>query len=77
MKKTALLLLAVLFLAGCTARTEYGDCVGVADEKDPALVYKLDIWNTVVGIVFVETIVVPMVVLANQTFCPVDKKEAK
>lgn len=77
MKKTALLLIAALLLTGCTARTEYGDCIGVADEQDPALVYKLDIWNIVVGILFVETIVVPAVVLANQTFCPVDKKEVK
>jgi len=75
MKKLLLMVLIVTMLAGCTTRTEYGTCVGAFDDKDPALVYKLDAWNTVLAIVFFETIFVPVIVVANETLCPVDKKK--
>jgi PBP1b-binding outer membrane lipoprotein LpoB len=74
MKKILLIALAAMFLAGCTEKTNYGQCVGIADERDPALIYKLDVWNAALGIIFVETGIVPVVVLANETFCPVGLK---
>lgn len=69
-----ILILVVALLSGCTSSTSFGQCVGIVDEKDPGLVYKVDTTNAVVGIVFIETIVVPIVVLSDQTFCPVGKK---
>ena len=74
MKKILLIALAALFLTGCTESTQYGTCVGIADDKNPALIYKLDVWNTVLGIVFAETIIVPIIVLIDETFCPVGKR---
>lgn len=74
MKKTLALVLAAALLAGCTARTEHGECIGVFDDKDPKLVYKLSAWNLVMGLLFVELLVPPVVVLVDQTFCPIGKK---
>jgi hypothetical protein len=66
-------ILAVL-LAGCTSRTEFGECIGIADDKDQRLVYKVSAWNVAMAAIFVETIVVPVVVVANEAVCPVAKK---
>ena len=74
MKKMILSTLAALSLAGCTTQTEYGPCVGISDEKNPNLVYKIDVTNAVLGIVFIETIIVPIVILADETFCPIAYK---
>jgi len=68
--KKFLVIMVLALLSGCTTRTEYGQCVGVIEDRDPKLVYKLSIWNTVLAIVFSETIFVPIVVLANSTLCP-------
>ena len=75
MKKLLPIILAVAVLAGCTTRTEFGPCVGAGEDKNSALTYKLDVWNTFLGILFIETIVVPIVVVANELYCPVGKKE--
>ncbi len=49
-------------------------CVGVTDPQNPAFRYKLDTWNTILGIVFVETIFMPVIVANNYLFCPVSYK---
>ena len=74
MKKILLIALAAVFLAGCTTRTEYGECVGLSDDKDPALHYKVDVWNAFLAVVFVETIIVPIIVVVDDVYCPVGKK---
>ncbi len=62
-------------LAGCTSSTQFGDCVGVDTPQKPDREYKLSVLNTVIGIVFVETIIVPIIVLKDQTYCPVAVKK--
>lgn len=74
MKKIITISMLIALLSGCTTKTEYGECIGVLDDKKPELIYKLDTTNAVLGIVFVETIFVPVIVLANETQCPVGKK---
>lgn len=75
MKRIALLAL-ILALVGCTSRTEFGECVGIDDsERKPELVYKLSKWNLFLGALFIQTLVVPIVVAAEQTYCPVAKQE--
>lgn len=63
--------LIVLLLAGCTSRTLYGPCIGIADHRDPRLLYKMSIRNVSLGIIFFELVIPPVDVLANKTFCPV------
>jgi hypothetical protein len=77
MKKILLIALAAVLLAGCTSRTEYGQCVGLSDDKDPALHYKVSIWNAFLSVVFVETIIVPIIVVVDEIECPVGKREVK
>ena len=67
--------LCVLLLAGCTSRTEFGPCIGLADDKDPKLIYKVSGWNIAMGIIFIEMIVPPILVATDETFCPIGKKE--
>lgn len=74
MKKILLIAIAAMFLAGCTTRTQYGECVGIGDDKNPALHYKADVWNVFLGIVFVETVIVPLIVVFDETYCPVSAK---
>ena len=65
------LLAMFLSVAGCTSHTSYGGCVGVDDsERDPTLRYHLSIRNVIVGTVLFETLIVPVVVLADQLYCP-------
>ena len=74
MQKILLIALATVFLAGCTSRTEYGQCVGLGDDKNPALHYKVSVWNAFLGIVFVETVIVPIIVAVDELECPVGVK---
>lgn len=77
MKKVFIIILAALFLVGCTTKTEHGPCVGLSDEKNPTLTYKVDVWNAFLGIIFVETIIVPLIVVVDEIYCPVSKKVEK
>ena len=72
MKRIAILLL-IAALAGCTTRTSYGECVGINQDQDPTLRYKVDVWNAILGVVFFEMIVPPVIVVANELYCPVGK----
>ena len=72
------LLMLVAFVIGVaicaklyTGSTEYGDCVGLLDERDPAYVYEAPVGNLIVGFVLVETIVVPGVILLKELWCPI------
>jgi hypothetical protein len=73
--KTIAVLLSVALLAGCTSKTEFGDCIGIADDRDPTLTYKVSAWNAILGIFFFELIAPPVIVLVNETYCPVGKKK--
>jgi uncharacterized protein YceK len=71
MKKILAALMIAALLAGCTSSNEYGECIGAFDDKKAGVEYKLSIWNTAMAVIFVETVVVPVVVIANQARCPV------
>lgn len=69
-----IVLAAAVLLTGCQKRTPYGECVGAFDDRQPHLEYKLSTRNTVLGIIFIETVFVPVIVVANETVCPVARK---
>jgi len=71
MKKPTILFILLVLLSGCTTRTEYGNCIGALDDKNPSLVYKLSAWNLFVGIFFVSLIVPPIIVISDEFICPV------
>lgn len=72
--KKLLLITLILTSIGCTSETKFGNCVGVFDQKDPKKEYKLSGWNIGLGLFFSEMIIPPILVLTNQTFCPVGNK---
>ena len=67
--------LMALGLVGCTSETPFGRCVGAFDDKDPALVYRVSTKNVVLAVFFSELIVPPVIVVLNETHCPVDVKK--
>lgn len=71
----AVLLVAALATA-CTSRTKYGECLGLQEDelKDPKLNYRVSVLNVVLAVIFVETLVVPLVVALSETTCPVGPK---
>lgn len=73
MRILAALIICVL-VSGCTSKTEFGDCVGAFEDKDPAKTYKVDVGNVIVGIIFFELIAPPLYVIFDETHCPVALK---
>lgn len=78
------ILLAVFVAASsvtssCTeSRTINGrdvSCVGIDDDRDPRYTYKVSWWNAAMAIVFIETIIVPIVILGDSINCPVAEVE--
>lgn len=76
MKKAIAILAIMALLTGCTSSNEFGECIGAFDDKKPGADYKLSVWNTVLAVIFVETVVVPVVVVANQSLCPTGPAKA-
>lgn len=74
MKKVIAVLCLAAVLSGCTTSTAFGPCVGALDDKDPKLVYKLSVWNTILAVIFVGTVFVPVLVVANDMICPEGRK---
>jgi hypothetical protein len=70
-----LIAILLLALAGCESRTDYGTCVGLGDKQNPKLEYKVSARNLVVGIIFFEMIVPPVIVAVNETYCPIGPAE--
>lgn len=78
MKKLIALLMALIFLtAGCTSRTEYGECIGITDKERKELEYVVSGWNVFLAIFFVETIWVPAWIIFNEIKCPIGKTNGK
>jgi hypothetical protein len=77
MKKALLsicLLSLLAMMVGCTSSTQYGQCIGLGEEPDPRLNYKVSAQNLAVGLIFIETIIVPVFVAADQFYCPTGVK---
>jgi len=60
----------LLALTACETRTEYGKCVGLGERQDPKLEYKLSSRNITLGVIFIELIAPPIIVVTDETFCP-------
>jgi hypothetical protein len=68
-------IIVLLLLVGCTSNTQYGKCIGLNGQEDPKLEYEYSAFNIGVGLVFVETIIVPLVVAFDELKCPVSSLE--
>lgn len=68
-------IIAAILLTGCRTEAEINGkmypCVGASGGRNPTLMYKISTRNVVVGVIFIETIVVPVVVYLEYLECPV------
>jgi hypothetical protein len=71
----ALLIILLFSISACAERTSLGPCIGAFDERDPHLIYKPSGWNIAMAIIFIETIFVPIVVIFDETQCPIGVRE--
>jgi len=76
MKRVAAVLMLALLL-GCTSSTEFGNCIGAFDDKNPKLVYKISKWNAFLAVFFFATAIVPIWVIVDETLCPVGRRETE
>lgn len=67
--------LALASLCACATETEYGDCIGVLEIRNPALRYEVSVRNIVVGAVFFEMVFPPVYVILSALQCPQGAKE--
>lgn len=81
--KKLLFVIPMILLSACKSEvtlpneTEPVQCVGFNTseaERDSTLVYKISARNVVVGILFAELIVPPVIVALDELWCPVARK---
>lgn len=68
-------ILLIFFLTACTSSTEFGKCIGVDTIGKEELEYKISIKNSVIALLFAETIIVPIIVISDEIYCPIARKE--
>ena len=80
MKRVFLIIVLALLLSSCTSDTDYGECVGIDDMIQGNVVdtleYEIDTGNVIVGAILIETIIVPIYVALEETFCPTGVKSS-
>lgn len=74
MRRVLFLLLVLVTVASCRGSTDYGECIGIADDGDPHLRYGMSTRNAIVSILLVETVVVPVVWLSTDARCPIARR---
>lgn len=79
-RAAAALTLAALLstTAGCDSENQYGKCVGIGqdDQRNPNMYYEISVWNVFWGVIGIELIFPPILVLAHETYCPSGPKPA-
>ena len=73
----ALLLVLMLTLASCSGSNQLGECIGIADEGQPHLVYKTSVRNTVWSFIGIEMILPPILWATSYAKCPVRVRTVK
>ena len=74
MIKSVLVISLLVIISGCTSRTSLGECTGIQGPKNPKLIYEYSYWNILMGFIFSETIIVPVVIVFDALKCPVAVK---
>lgn len=73
MKKITLALL-LLSLSSCINNTAFGPCVGLNDNQNGKLEYKISAWNVTMGVFFAGLVAPPIYVILDKLYCPVGEK---
>lgn len=64
------LLPLVFVLTSCTASVKGEPCIGISDKEKPGIEYEVSKLNAILGVVFVETVFVPVNVVLYNWKCP-------
>lgn len=75
MRLTILTITICLLNTGCTSKTEFGQCIGILDERDPNLVYKVHVGNMVISLLGLELILPPVYWFSQYALCPIEEKK--
>jgi len=65
-----LILGIMLTLASCSGSNKYGECIGVTEDGDPKLSYKISVRNTIWSVLGFETIIAPVLWATDYAKCP-------
>lgn len=76
MKRLIVIALLPLFVS-CTSETQYGKCIGIFDDKDPTKIYRPNTKNVIIGVIFFELVIPPIVVALDQALCPIGDKNVR
>jgi len=71
---TAVLL--TLSLASCKGSTEFGECVGLGEQRED-LIYELSARNVFWSILGLETIIAPVLWATDYAHCPIARRADK
>lgn len=71
MKRTLLLLPILAILTACESSRHGVKCIGLNGTPKPGIEYEYSANNIIVGIVFVEMIAPPVIVVLDELRCPV------
>lgn len=75
MKSDILIILLAILATSCHYSNRHGECIGLLDDGDPTLTYKVDTWNAVWTLVGSESIVPPVIWALECVSCPTGKKK--
>jgi len=71
MKKSLTVLAAIALLTACESQRPNGRCVGLNGDPEPGVKYEYSVRNVILGLVFVEMVVPPVIVVLKELKCPV------
>ena len=75
MKTIIMSIFVLALLTGCTESTEFGECIGLSDEEEPNLKYKISVRNAIWSFLAVETVIAPVLWATDFAKCPVARRE--
>lgn len=71
MRKKLLGIILLATLAACESERPEGKCIGLNGKPKPGVEYEYSTGNIIVGVVFMEMIAPPIIVLLDELKCPV------
>jgi len=73
-----ILLAAALAMGACTSSETINGrevpCIGAFEDPDPRYVYKVNVKNVILAVLFVEMIIPTVVIILDETRCPVSER---
>lgn len=69
-----IMIILLTTLSACSTRTDLGECIGADDREDKRFLYDVNLKNVIIGILFFQTVLVPINVVGWNLKCPMELK---